>query len=108
MLIQGLVDCLVFMRNLAICQSPHLCMKYISILCLTILLLAPVDVAIGSEALVTNNISNSQVNQYIIINCESVECLSWLEENKQLILSNNVAPRIVDAPEIKDGADLTT
>jgi len=108
MLIQGLVDCLVFMRNLAICQSPYLCMKYISILCLTILLLAPVDVAIGSEALVTNNISNSQVNQYIIIKCGNDECLAWLKENKQLFLNNDVEPPIVDSSEVKDGGEMTT
>jgi hypothetical protein len=83
-------------------------MKYISILCLTILLLAPVDVAIGSEALVTNNISNSQVNQYIIIKCGNDECLAWLKENKQLFLNNDVEPPIVDSSEVKDGGEMTT
>ncbi len=74
-----------------------LCMKYFFIIFVIILLIAPLDAVIGAEALVTNNISNSQINQYIIIKCDTETCLSWLKTNEQLFQNNDVSSEVVDS-----------
>ena len=55
-------------------------MKKLVIISIFCLLLTPITGVMAESSIINNNMSNSNVNQYIIINCPDDNCLNWVTD----------------------------
>ena len=57
-------------------------MKYLVVMFL--LMVVAVPNVFAETSVITNYMENSNVNQYILVNCETEECWEWLTTNNEL------------------------